>query len=111
MSGPRVVVLRLREQATARVRPSSEQGEVTISVSDEGRHQRVRVTDTGTGIAREHLPHVFERFYKADRSRRDGGTGLGLSIVKHMVQAHGGEVSVESEEGVGSVFEFTIPQR
>ncbi|MCI0822895.1 MAG: sensor histidine kinase, partial [Chloroflexi bacterium] len=76
----------------------------------EGRFQKVRVADTGTGIPREHLPHVFERFYKVDRSRSDGGTGLGLAIVKHIVQAHGGEVGVESEEGVGSTFEFTIPR-
>ncbi|MCI0870100.1 MAG: hypothetical protein J4O08_10305, partial [Chloroflexi bacterium] len=80
------------------------------SILDEGRFQKVRVADTGTGIPREHLPHVFERFYKVDRSRSDGGTGLGLAIVKHIVQAHGGEVGVESEEGVGSTFEFTIPR-
>lgn len=103
----RQVLLNLVENA---VRHTAE-GKITISVTDEGRFQRVRVADTGSGISREHLPHVFERFYKADRSRRDGGTGLGLAIVKHIVQAHGGDVSVESEEGVGSTFEFTIPQR
>lgn len=86
-------------------------GQITVSVSDEDQFQRVKVVDTGTGIPREHLPHVFERFYKVERSRRDDGTGLGLAIVKHIVQAHGGEVSVESEEGVGSTFEFTVPQR
>ncbi|MCI0812343.1 MAG: hypothetical protein J4N27_00510, partial [Chloroflexi bacterium] len=86
------------------------EGKITISILDEGRFQKVRVADTGTGIHREHLPHVFERFYKVDRSRSDGGTGLGLAIVKHIVQAHGGEVGVESEEGVGSTFEFTIPR-
>ncbi len=69
----------------------------------------VSVSDTGTGIAREHLTHVFERFYKVDRSRRDGGTGLGLSIVKHLVQAQGGEVFVDSVEGEGSTFKFTLP--
>ncbi|MBG91485.1 MAG: hypothetical protein CL794_00370 [Chloroflexi bacterium] len=69
----------------------------------------VSVSDTGMGIAPEHLAHVFERFYKVDRSRRDGGTGLGLSIVKHLVQAQGGEVFVDSVEGEGSTFKFTLP--
>ena len=68
----------------------------------------VRVKDTGAGIPPEHLPHVFERFYKVDRARRDGGTGLGLAIVKHIVQVHGGDVSVESREGAGSTFAFTL---
>ena len=68
-----------------------------------------RVEDSGVGIAREHLPHVFERFYKVDRSRRDTGTGLGLAIVRQIVEAHGGGVSVTSDEGVGSSFSFLIP--
>ena len=79
---------------------------VRSRVSD--KHVLIDVEDNGTGIASEHLPHVFERFYKADRSRRDGGSGLGLAIVKHLVQAHGGDVSVDSVEGEGSVFSFTL---
>jgi two-component system phosphate regulon sensor histidine kinase PhoR len=67
------------------------------------------VMDTGVGIAPQHLPHVFERFYKADRSRRDGGTGLGLAIVRHLVAAHGGTVSVESREGQGARFTVLLP--
>ncbi len=69
------------------------------------------VTDTGVGIAAEHLPRLFERFYRVDkaRSRELGGTGLGLSIVKHIVRAHGGEVRVASEPGRGSSFYFTVP--
>ena len=70
----------------------------------------VQVRDSGPGIAPEHLPHLFERFYKVDRSRRDQGTGLGLAIAKHIVEMHGGEVGVESTEGVGSTFWFTLPR-
>lgn len=84
-------------------------GRVTVSAGENGEHVVVSVSDTGIGIPREHIPHIFERFYKVERSRRDSGTGLGLAIVKHIVQAHGGEVGVESQEGVGSVFTFTLP--
>ena len=87
---------------------NTESGSVSVSVvAGEGTHS-VHVQDTGAGIAREHLPHVFERFYKVDRARRDGGSGLGLAIVQQTVQAHGGEVRVESEEGAGSTFSFTV---
>ena len=69
------------------------------------------VRDQGRGIASEHLPRLFERFYRVDkaRSRESGGTGLGLAIVKHIVLAHGGEVRAESLIGHGSTFYFTIP--
>lgn len=67
------------------------------------------VKDTGVGIAEKDLTRIFERFYKADRARFGGGTGLGLSIAKHMVEAHGGKIWAESEEGSGSTFFFTIP--
>ena len=69
----------------------------------------VSVNDNGIGIAKEDLPHVFERFYKVDKARSQGGSGLGLAIAKHTIQAHGGNVRVKSEEGKGSVFYCRIP--
>jgi len=69
------------------------------------------VTDTGIGISTEDLPHIFDRFYRVDRSRAriTGGSGLGLAIVKQLVEAHGGRVRVESELGKGSKFTFSLP--
>lgn len=71
----------------------------------------IAVRDHGAGIAKEHLPRLFERFYRVDkaRSRKLGGTGLGLAIVKHIVQTHNGSVGVESEPGKGSTFTITLP--
>ena len=75
------------------------------------RSGQLSVTDSGPGIAREHLPRLTERFYRVDggRSRDTGGTGLGLAIVKHVMQRHGGELSVESEVGKGSTFRLSFP--
>ena len=85
-------------------------GTITLSALPDQRNVTTRVANTGDGIAPEHLPHVFERFYKVDRSRHDRGTGLGLAIVKHIVLAHGGEVDVESSLGEGATFTFTLPR-
>jgi two-component system phosphate regulon sensor histidine kinase PhoR len=84
---------------------------VDLEARQDGTDVLIRVRDRGCGIAAEHLPRIFERFYCADkaRSRNLGGTGLGLSIVKHIVQAHGGSVSVESTPGKGSTFTIRIP--
>jgi two-component system phosphate regulon sensor histidine kinase PhoR len=74
---------------------------------------KIIVEDRGIGIAKKHLPRLFERFYRVDkaRSRNLGGTGLGLAIVKHIAQAHGGKVTVESTLGVGSVFTIHLPEK
>ncbi len=65
--------------------------------------------DTGAGIPAEHMPHIFERFYKVDRARNDSGVGLGLAIAKHIVEAHRGEMTMSSIEGQGSTFSLYIP--
>jgi two-component system, OmpR family, phosphate regulon sensor histidine kinase PhoR len=84
-------------------------GRVSLSAVPEGNLVRIGVHDTGIGIPSRDLSRVFERFYRVDtaRSREQGGTGLGLSIVKHLVQMHGGTVSVQSS-GQGSSFFFTL---
>jgi two-component system phosphate regulon sensor histidine kinase PhoR len=91
------------------VKFTSAGGSVEASAAFDGATVTVKVHDTGVGIAPDDLPRVFERFYKADRSRGERGTGLGLAVVKHTVEAHGGTVSVESEPGQGSTFSFSIP--
>lgn len=84
-------------------------GRVTVSTKVDGESVIVSVFDTGIGISEEDLPHVFERFYKADKARPRGGSGLGLAIAKHVVQAHGGSIWAQSEEGKGSTFSFSLP--
>ena len=83
----------------------------TVSVERAGAEAHLHVTDQGPGIPAEHLPRLFERFYRVDkgRSRAMGGTGLGLAIVKHIARAHGGRVAVESEPGRGCRFTVTLP--
>jgi two-component system phosphate regulon sensor histidine kinase PhoR len=84
-------------------------GTVTVSTKSDGKSVIVSVSDTGIGISKEGLPHVFERFYKADKARANSGSGLGLAIAKHTVQAHGGNIWAQSEEGKGSTFSFSLP--
>jgi two-component system phosphate regulon sensor histidine kinase PhoR len=84
-------------------------GNVKIRTGIDANMAVVSVADTGIGIGTEDLPHIFERFYKADKSRNSGGTGLGLSIARHIIQAHGGRIWVESEAGTGATFTFALP--
>lgn len=86
-------------------------GSVEVALVAEGERIRMTVRDTGIGIAEEHLGRIFERFYRVDRgrSRATGGTGLGLSIVRHIVEAHDGTISVESELNKGSAFTVVLP--
>jgi two-component system phosphate regulon sensor histidine kinase PhoR len=84
-------------------------GKVTISTKADRESVTVSISDTGIGISKEDLPHVFERFYRADKARPRGGSGLGLAIAKHTVQAHGGSIWAQSEEGKGSTFSFSLP--
>ena len=86
-------------------------GQIGVSAARDNGSVQVSVCDTGEGIGPDDLPHVFDRFYRADRSRarQTGGYGLGLAIVKQLVLTHGGTITVESEPGEGSTFRFTLP--
>lgn len=85
-------------------------GHIRVTATADAAVVTVAVADTGPGIAAADLPRIFERFFKTDRSRAVGGTGLGLAIAKHIVQAHGGKIWAESQEGRGSTFFFTLPR-
>lgn len=104
------VLVNLVENA---IKYGHEQGTVTAGcyIVDD-KHIYVEISDDGPGIDEEHLPRIFERFYRADRSRSRtiGGTGLGLAIVKHIIEAHGQTVTVRSKTGVGSSFGFMLDQ-
>lgn len=93
------------------IRHTPKGGAVNVAVGLTRDQVVVQVTDTGTGISAKDLPFVFERFYKEDKARTRGtsGTGLGLSIAKHIVEAHGGEIGVNSRKGEGTTFRFTLP--
>jgi signal transduction histidine kinase len=86
-------------------------GAIRVAASHKGKWVEVSVSDTGEGIPAEDLPHVFERFYRVDKSRAraTGGSGLGLTIAKRLIEAHGGTIVVQSKLGEGSRFSFTLP--
>ena len=93
------------------IKYTPERGRVSISVVKQANRAVLEVADSGIGISADDLPHVFERFYRADktRSRQMGGTGLGLSIVRSICLAHGGHITVNSTEGRGSLFRVELP--
>ncbi len=102
-------VVNLIENAIKYSEPNTE---VAVSAGISDKLLLISVRDQGNGIAKEHLPRLFERFYTVDkaRSRAQGGTGLGLAIVKHIVLSHGGNISVQSEVGKGSTFTISLPR-
>lgn len=92
------------------IKYGKEYGETKVRFYDVGNNISIEVADNGIGITKEHLPRLFERFYRVDksRSRDQGGTGLGLAIVKHIMEAHNQTITVMSTEGVGTVFTFSL---
>jgi heavy metal sensor kinase len=86
-------------------------GSISASVVREGKTAVIAITDTGIGIPEEHIPHIFERFYRVDkaRSRAEGGAGLGLAICQHIAEVHNGKIGVESQVGKGSTFSVSLP--
>ena len=88
-------------------------GQVSVAVVKDGEQMRFSVKDSGIGISEKHLAHIFERFYRADKSRsrtKGGGSGIGLTIAKSLVEAHGGKIWAESAgPNQGSTFIFTLP--
>lgn len=93
------------------IKYTPENGKVDVSAYNEGNNVLIKIKDNGIGISKEHIPRLFERFYRIDkaRSRKVGGTGLGLAIVKHIVMQFEGKIEVNSEEGKGTEFTVTIP--
>lgn len=89
----------------------TEEGTIKVECRVENNKLLIRVSDTGIGMAREHLERIFERFYRVDkgRGRKQGGTGLGLSIVKHIVELYNGNIRVDSKENAGTAFEIHFP--
>ncbi len=86
------------------------EGRTKVSFYDMDENYLIEVSDNGIGIEKEHIPRLFERFYRVDkhRSREEGGTGLGLAIVKHIIEAHEQTVNVRSSPKIGSTFSFTL---
>jgi two-component system phosphate regulon sensor histidine kinase PhoR len=91
------------------VKFTGENGRIVINYRTEQDMVRVDIIDNGIGIAEKDLPHVFERFYMADRSRTGGGTGMGLAITKHVIEAHQGKITAQSTEGKGATFSIFLP--
>ena len=89
-----------------------ENGKTKISLSDLGNALKIEISDNGIGVEEKHIKHLFDRFYRVDKSRarKSGGSGLGLAIVKHILEAHEVKIEVRSEENKGTVFSFALPK-
>jgi two-component system OmpR family sensor kinase len=103
------IILNLFQNAVQHTDP--ENGAITVSLTKDRKHIALKLKDNGPGIPEEHLPHVFERFYRSDssRTRKYGGAGLGLAITQSLVEAHGGTINVQSKTGEGCTFEVLLP--
>ena len=87
---------------------TDEGGEIKFSCTEKETSVDINIIDNGSGISSDDIPHIFERFFKTDSSRSQDGTGLGLSICNHIMELHGGKISVESSEGIGSTFTISL---
>jgi len=111
-SDPEMIIQVFSNLIDNAVKFTPDRGKITVKAREKDDFIQIDVSDTGIGIKEEHLPRIFERFYRVDkaRSREMGGTGLGLAIVKHIVHANKGKVSVKSESGKGSTFSVFLPK-
>jgi signal transduction histidine kinase len=102
----RQLILILMENATKYTQPG---GKIRVGLEENAGRATLTVADNGVGIAAEDLPHIFQRFYRADRSRKTGGTGLGLAIAQWIAEQHGATLEVTSDPGQGATFTVSFP--
>ncbi len=107
---PRLLEVVIGNLVDNALRHAGADASVTVTVQEVAGKVEIVVADNGVGIPPEHLPHVFERFYRGEASRSGPGSGLGLAIVKHIVEAHEGEVAVESSPRRGTLVRLVLPQ-
>jgi signal transduction histidine kinase len=92
------------------VQNTPQNGTINIALTEQGDHILINVADTGTGISEEDLPHIFDRFYRGDKSRSSPGLGLGLAITKKIIELHNSNINVQSSPGQGTIFTFSLPK-
>ena len=110
INADRMLVMRVLENLVSNsIRYGKENGETLVTMKNENGNAVLKVKDNGTGISRQDLPKIWDRFFRADASRSSEGFGLGLALVKQIVKLHGGSVQAESKLGEGSVFTVSMP--